>query len=161
MATKAHCAYCLETLTANLEKRPALSLQQVEDLWTKYTASSSAAPSNDDDEDSSVPDTSSPRPAAISRLLAPSPSSASTSSSSVQSAGSSPAGGPSASTSLTSSSTSLAGPAAPSKPPLFVTWNTTARPDGTPLPEKRLRGCIGTFEAQELDRGLGQYAVIS
>jgi len=40
--------------------------------------------------------------------------------------------------------------------PLFVTWNTVTRSG-----EKRLRGCIGTFEAQELDEGLKSYALTS
>jgi AMMECR1 domain-containing protein len=37
-----------------------------------------------------------------------------------------------------------------------VTWNTVTRSG-----DKRLRGCIGTFEAQELDEGLKSYALTS
>ncbi|KAK3079983.1 hypothetical protein LTS18_003440 [Coniosporium uncinatum] len=40
--------------------------------------------------------------------------------------------------------------------PLFVTWNTISR-NG----HRSLRGCIGTFEAQELDEGLRSYALTS
>lgn len=42
---------------------------------------------------------------------------------------------------------------------LFVTWNIwpTAQQHGTP----RLRGCIGTFEAQPLGEGLAEYASIA
>lgn len=40
--------------------------------------------------------------------------------------------------------------------PLFVTWNTLSR-NG----HKSLRGCIGTFEAQELSYGLRTYALTS
>ena len=41
--------------------------------------------------------------------------------------------------------------------PLFVTWNTVSARSGN----TSLRGCIGTFEAQELDEGLSSYALIS
>ncbi|KAK7521452.1 AMMECR1 domain-containing protein [Phyllosticta citriasiana] len=40
--------------------------------------------------------------------------------------------------------------------PLFVTWNTVSRGGS-----KSLRGCIGTFEAQELADGLRSYALTS
>ena len=49
-------------------------------------------------------------------------------------------------------------PAAPPKEeehPLFVTWNTVSPRSGN----KSLRGCIGTFEAQELGPGLRMYAL--
>lgn len=39
--------------------------------------------------------------------------------------------------------------------PLFVTWNTVMKN------RKSLRGCIGTFESQELSDGLRSYALIS
>ena len=38
--------------------------------------------------------------------------------------------------------------------PLFVTWNTIS-----PRGNKSLRGCIGTFDAQELSTGLKSYAL--
>ena len=38
--------------------------------------------------------------------------------------------------------------------PLFVTWNTLSRSG-----DKRLRGCIGTFESLDLEEGLGSYAL--
>ncbi|KAJ5209083.1 hypothetical protein N7449_003462 [Penicillium cf. viridicatum] len=40
--------------------------------------------------------------------------------------------------------------------PLFVTWNTLSRSG-----HKSLRGCIGTFEGQELAAGLKSYALTS
>ncbi|KAF9731494.1 hypothetical protein PMIN06_000399 [Paraphaeosphaeria minitans] len=173
MATQAHCAYCFETLSANLENREALSLQEVEELWKRYNADPSAPDPNapddenpDDEDESTVPDGSPYRPAAISRLLAPSP--ATTSSSSVQSTSSTPSGvsETSSATSKSSSRSSLFSRAqrkeqSSTATPLFVTWNTVAKSNGTRLSEKRLRGCIGTFEAQQLDRGLRQYALIS
>lgn len=42
------------------------------------------------------------------------------------------------------------------KYPLFVTWNTISRSGS-----KSLRGCIGTFEAQDLSAGLKSYAKTS
>lgn len=39
--------------------------------------------------------------------------------------------------------------------PLFVTWNTVSHRSG----HKSLRGCIGTFDAQELSAGLKSYAL--
>ena len=38
MASPAHCAYCFEILTADLEDREPLSYRQVLDLWAQYTA---------------------------------------------------------------------------------------------------------------------------
>ena len=183
MATQAHCAYCFETLSANLENRAALSLQEVQELWEKYNAGPSASDPNaqddDDAQDEDVEEEATPatantdespyRPAAISRLLAPSP--ASNSSSSVQSTISTPSGVSEASSATSKSSSRSSFFSSPGKTtrkadsetatPLFVTWNTVARPDGTRLSEKRLRGCIGTFAAQELDTGLRQYALTS
>jgi uncharacterized protein (TIGR00296 family) len=41
--------------------------------------------------------------------------------------------------------------------PLFVTWNTLSPRTG----RASLRGCIGTFQAEELDEGLSSYAITS
>ncbi|KAF1843932.1 uncharacterized protein K460DRAFT_397122 [Cucurbitaria berberidis CBS 394.84] len=173
MATQAHCAYCFESLSASLEKRPALSFRQVEALWKKYnTDPTTTEPSDevsvpeDSETDSSsfspAPVDASYKPAAISRLLVPSPSTAS--SSSLQSASSTPSGISEASsaTSKSSSRSSFfsrlqkAEQETVEDHPLFVTWNTVTKSG-----EKRLRGCIGTFEAQELDEGLRSYALTS
>lgn len=146
MATEAHCAYCFESLAASLEKRPALSLRQTEALWKKYHASTTS------------PDADSPaKPAAVSRLL--SPSSGSSSSAASTPSASTPSGTSSASsagTSVTSLSTALQDEAAQGEHPLFVTWNTVSSRG-----EKRLRGCIGTFEALDLEDGLASYALTS
>jgi len=37
MSTSAHCIFCFETLSANLEHRKALSLEQIEELWQQYS----------------------------------------------------------------------------------------------------------------------------
>jgi hypothetical protein len=174
MATQAHCAYCFESLAANLEKRPGLSLRQVEALWKKYNAdpTTTDAPEAPEAADTEGSDSFSPssamdssyRPAAVSRLLAPSPFTAS--SSSLQSASSTPSGISDVSSATSKSSNSSrsniisklqqAEQEAVEDSPLFVTWNTVTRSG-----DKRLRGCIGTFEAQELDEGLKSYALTS
>jgi AMME syndrome candidate gene 1 protein len=41
--------------------------------------------------------------------------------------------------------------------PLFVTWNTISRTSG----DKRLRGCIGTFDPLPLETGLQSYSLTS
>ncbi|KKY22355.1 putative ammecr1 family protein [Diplodia seriata] len=146
--------------------------------------------SADDEEDEEMTDaedmratttTLKPSPA-ISRLAADSPSSGSTnaSTSSVQSATSSRSSAPTTASSATSKSTSsrtsffsnlgrrvrgdhpsgstpsAASASAEDAYPLFVTWNTLSRSGS-----KNLRGCIGTFEAQELSDGLRSYALTS
>lgn len=72
------------------------------------------------------------------------------------------------STSFLSSSTAVTTPSTQSdslsihqqapqqKYPLFVTWNTLSRSG-----HKSLRGCIGTFEAQDLEAGLKSYSLTS
>ncbi|KAF1923620.1 uncharacterized protein M421DRAFT_74946 [Didymella exigua CBS 183.55] len=143
MATEAHCAYCFESLAASLEKRPALSLRQTEALWKKYHGSATTAGTDVD---------SPAKPAAVSRLLSPSSGSSS-------GAASTPSGTSSASsadTSVTSLGTALQNEGAQEDHPLFVTWNTVSRSG-----EKRLRGCIGTFEPLDLEEGLESYALTS
>lgn len=72
------------------------------------------------------------------------------------------------STSVLSASTAVTTPNGPSdslisrqqivreKYPLFVTWNTLSRSG-----HKSLRGCIGTFDAQDLEAGLKSYSLTS
>ncbi|RAR09581.1 ammecr1 family protein [Stemphylium lycopersici] len=157
MATQAHCAYCFESLVSNLEKRPSLSLAQVESLWTKYNTEPTTTSELEDEtaeEEAAVAaaaaaaagDTSL-KPAAISRILASPPSS--TSSSSLSSSSATPSSVSSSTTNLVDADTSAA------EHPLFVTWNTVTSSD------KRLRGCIGTFEALPLSTGLSSYALTS
>ncbi|KAF2661633.1 hypothetical protein K491DRAFT_619298 [Lophiostoma macrostomum CBS 122681] len=138
MATQAHCAYCFESLSASLEKRVPLSLHKVESLWKKHSADPTEEQPAENAHASPATNDASYRPAAVSRLLAPSPST--TSSSSVQ-----------------STREEAAEEEAVDDHPLFVTWNVVPKQGG----EKRLRGCIGTFEAQELDDGLRSYALTS
>lgn len=158
MATQAHCAYCFEALTASLEKRPGLSLSDVEALWNKYSAKSTTTDTLETPEDiDSLSPSGVNKPAAISRLLAPSPATASASS--VQSASSTPSGLSEASSivSKNSSQSSIVSKQETiTESPLFVTWNVV-RKNG----DRRLRGCIGTFKPIKLDEGLKEYALTS
>ena len=184
MATLAHCACCFESLSASLESRRPLSLSRVEALWDKYYAApeidedgridseEASLQVQDEDGDMEMEDRSADlgqvRPAAINRLLAPSPASAS-STPSTRSTASSRAEASSTS-SKSSSRTSIfsfgrrsdksanlsGGNSSSGSHPLFVTWNTISRSGN-----KSLRGCIGTFEAQDLDQGLAGYALTS
>lgn len=177
MATKAHCVYCFETLAASFERREPLNLTQVEELWEQYHASkqdgstevtaalSEEDDDDDDDDDAEMTDaetgeSSSARPAAISRLLnRESATSSNSSLPSTNSAKSSSLSSQSASGTATPASSMSSGSSRrrtdPTKEyPLFVTWNTISRSG-----YKSLRGCIGTFEAQELEYGLRSYAM--
>lgn len=161
MATQAHCAYCFETLAASFERRHPPDLAQVEELWERYQAKDAADEQEASDDDADLTDAdgeenSSARPAAISRLLNREPAQSAVSSdsslpstnvsSSIQS--SKAPSGAATPASSTSSRSSL------QEFPLFVTWNTISRSG-----QKSLRGCIGTFEAQELESGLRSYSL--
>lgn len=189
MATEAQCAYCFETISARLEgRRHQLPLAKVEELWEIYENGGEdeaaaqlrgeAAQAEARDEDEEMDDQAvaaadkkgSPyRPAAINRLLNPSPASASSASSSSPSAASSTPS-LSSNTSKTSSrssifslgnrfsrgrktSTSANLDADTEEYPLFVTWNKVDNGG-----QKRLAGCIGTFEPYELEEGLNIYS---
>jgi AMME syndrome candidate gene 1 protein len=180
MATAAHCAYCFECLSANFDKRKPLSLHAVEHLWERYTVSDEAESVAQEpviDQDLAPPTDNNPtesatsfKPAAISRLISSSNSSssapsASSSTPSLNTNASSVTSQSSRSTGKSSLFGSLRGRFAPSNHhrnseydefPLFVTWDTRSR-NG----DKSLRGCIGTFEPQELDDGLRTYALTS
>ena len=127
----------------------------------------------EDGEESTTEDLAQPVPSklslpSISRLQAPSPASASSLSSTPSSVSANSSNATLDSASKASSRTSFfsfgsrrsqqPSPAAPPKEeehPLFVTWNTVSARSG----HKSLRGCIGTFEAQELGAGLRDYAL--
>ena len=209
MATPAHCAYCFETLTADLERREALSFLQVQRLWAHHQMlqQDEAAKDEDEDLDSDPEDNDSlldaleerednedeeveneveegivereedkePQPTrsprtmlqlpSISRLQGQSPGSASSSAStpsSLSATSSSAALGGNSKSSSTSSFFSFGrskqpSPAAtkPEEHPLFVTWNTVSPRSN----HRSLRGCIGTFDAQDLATGLSSYAL--
>ncbi|KAK3290730.1 AMMECR1 domain-containing protein [Chaetomium fimeti] len=158
MASTVHCLFCFEALAAHLEKRKSMTLAEVHKSWAEYSRSV------EDDSTGDVPADSSKlskRLPALRRVTEDSSSSGTSSASnSTLSLG--------ADTPATSTSSIPAtgeeeeeeendGPTPPTESPLFVTWNTVSERGG----EHALRGCIGTFEAQELDSGLSSYAVIS
>lgn len=176
MATAAHCAYCFECLSASLEKRKPLSFREVEELWEQHEAEDDdsfasaqlRAENGEQAADKDMDDAPGPPPAALSRLLN-TPSTAS-SSSSPSAASSTPSLNNDSVTSKSSSRSSLfslpkrlsLGKKAKTTSsemeeyPLFVTWDTRSNRGN-----KSLRGCIGTFEPQELDDGLRSYALTS
>ncbi|GAB1737218.1 hypothetical protein NU219Hw_g1149t1 [Hortaea werneckii] len=187
MATQAHCAYAFECLAASFEHRQPLSLGQVEDLWSQYhdpKADNDEAEDGDPDShgneeagDADMTDaeeptpapahTTSAKPAAISRLLHRSRGgSESSSQSSLPStrstASSTPSGSSGTEDTPATSRSSLFSldrrrrDTSQQRYPLFVTWNVVNRSG-----HKTLRGCIGTFEAQDLESGLRSYALTS
>lgn len=181
MANTAQCYYCFESLLASFEDREPPTLAAVEALWEQHEQTNKLSsleeqlevedtdqqqPVNeqDEDDDSNQSTQSSSQPKKlqlprISRLQSQfsASSSAATSSSSASNT---------SSNSLQSSSTNITTPSAVSETPqlrspdqrypLFVTWNTLSRSG-----HKSLRGCIGTFEGQELAAGLKSYALTS
>ena len=199
MASPGHCAYCFETLVADLEEQDPLSFQQVQDLWVEYELlkRSKATEREEEEHDPSLQDEemeddnslmngmeeqeddsalepqrglrrstrSTLQLPSISRLQALSPASGSSSSStpsSLSTTSSTTALGGNSKSSSSSSFFSFGrskqpSPAIPKAEdyPLFVTWNTISPRSG----RKSLRGCIGTFDAQELATGLSSYAL--
>ncbi|KAK4231958.1 AMMECR1 domain-containing protein [Podospora fimiseda] len=138
MATPAHCLYCFEVLSANLEHRKPLTLSQVQKSYSEYLSSS--------------PPSDTKQLPALRRLADTSSSSSSSSSSSLSLASSTPATSLSSTPSLPSSDDDTLIPDSP----LFVTWNTLHPRHGHVL-----RGCIGTFEPHPIEEGLSSYALIS
>ncbi|KAJ5835131.1 hypothetical protein N7447_001157 [Penicillium robsamsonii] len=183
MANTAQCYYCFESLLASFENREPITLAAVEALWEQheqtkklsslqeqteeeeeYTDRQQSVNEQDEDDDSNQSFQSSSQPKqlqlrSVSRLQ--SQFSASSSATTPSSSASTPS-----SNSLQSSSTNITTPSTvsetsqPRSPdqryPLFVTWNTVSRSG-----HKSLRGCIGTFEGQELAAGLKSYALTS
>ncbi|KAL2171453.1 hypothetical protein VTG60DRAFT_2860 [Thermothelomyces hinnuleus] len=170
MASVEHCLYCFETLAAHLEGRKPMTLSEVQKSWAEYVRSTAAADAADSSKLSK-------RLPALRRVTEDSSSSSSSSASSAST--STLSLGPSTPETPVSSDSALAedGEAAEAEAeagqdvaaaaaaasqitesPLFVTWNTVSSRAGG---GHSLRGCIGTFEPQELDEGLSSYALIS
>ncbi|KAF9884060.1 hypothetical protein FE257_002346 [Aspergillus nanangensis] len=180
MASPAHCYYCFESLASSYQDQDPIALTDVELLWERYEQFKKLAALQDNDESVSLgenddldeeanthrTDRDRPRalqPPSVSRLQ--SQISSDTSSSTTPSIASN-----NSSHSVLSSSTAITTPGSQSDPaggrpqrhrdqqqyPLFVTWNTLSKHG-----HKSLRGCIGTFEAQDLSTGLKDYALTS
>ncbi|KAK0940005.1 hypothetical protein LTR29_008474 [Friedmanniomyces endolithicus] len=179
MATQAHCAYAFECLVASFEHRQPFSLAQVDELWAQYRLSKTedrhtdgngaeqVDEESDADEGAEMDEPVAARPAAVARLLSKDDAASAGSSNSslplsTRSVASSTLSSRNASSgadtpaSSRSSQASVAYSRGKEEYPLFVTWNTTSRGG-----HKSLRGCIGTFEPQELEYGLHSYALTS
>ncbi|ORY58763.1 AMMECR1 domain-containing protein [Pseudomassariella vexata] len=152
MASIEHCLYCFEALAAHLEARSSLTLTEVEKSWADYCNSEDAAGVEADEDDSSTSNLGSlkKRLPAMRRVAA-----SSSSGTSSPSSGSSMSLAPE--TPGTSTSSLPADKSLITESPLFVTWNIVSPRSG----HVTLRGCIGTFESQELDEGLSSYAITS
>ncbi|KAJ5294090.1 hypothetical protein PENANT_c009G05497 [Penicillium antarcticum] len=179
MANTAQCYYCFESLLASFQDREPATLAAVEALWeqheqskklsslqvqTEQEADSQQSVNEEDEDDTQQSSLTSSRP---NKLKFPSVSRLQSQSSAVSSAATTPSSTSNASAnSLGSSSTNITSPGLAETPsqltspdqryPLFVTWNTLSRSGN-----KSLRGCIGTFEGQELAAGLKSYALTS
>ncbi|KAL2752233.1 hypothetical protein ACRALDRAFT_2114060 [Sodiomyces alcalophilus JCM 7366] len=160
MASVDHCLYCFEALASHLEKRRGFSLLEVQKSWREHVK----ALAGDGSIGSSFSKKQLP---AFRRVADPSSDTGSASSGSSMSL----------STDTPATSVESLPDAADmteeedgeedeeeedddeivTEFPLFVTWNTISRRSG----HRSLRGCIGTFEAQELDSGLSEYALTS
>jgi uncharacterized protein (TIGR00296 family) len=144
MASTAHCLVCFEALAAHYDNRRPLTLSEVQKWWVKYQQQTS--------EPKRLP--------ALQRVTDEEQSSSSESSTVSSASASTLSLG--TTTPVTSESESEDAAAASAQEdevidgeyPLFVTWNK-------PASRYPLRGCIGTFEAQDLAQGLPEYALIS
>lgn len=138
-ATEAQCFFCFEVLTARLETREQPRLDKVTRLWRDYHQAQVKLL-----ELESI--SSGPSEAGFSATVI-SPST--TSSDSISSGGKPP-----------SSASSIESPDNNNASyPVYVTWNTL-NPSSRSEP-KRLRGCIGTFDAMPLENGLTTYSLVS
>ncbi|KAK0124006.1 hypothetical protein ONS95_008995 [Cadophora gregata] len=181
MASVEHCLYCFDVLTTTLEDKDTapISLERIQETWPSYSKSlddniDAASLEPDYDINTNDPlnkdeiDKLEAAADKVSRLRLPA----------LQRLGRSSNSPASSSTPSSSSSTSLAPSTTATTPdpfssgsldprisqrrtsittsPLFVTWNTVS-----PTSLRSLRGCIGTFEPQNLSIGLEQYTLIS
>ncbi|CRG85663.1 AMME syndrome candidate gene 1 protein [Talaromyces islandicus] len=169
MASPAQCFYCFETLASSYDNEEPPSLAAIEESWWHFNQAKSdkAAISGGNDnlennnEGINVEQPPNTKRPSISRLQEQGTSSDSSSVSTTPSTLSIHS-----SQSVLSNTTNVTIPGESpgyqrsklsNQPyPLFVTWDLISRHG-----HKSLRGCIGTFEAQELSKGLKNYALIS
>lgn len=182
MANPAQCYYCFECLAASYEDTQPISLPLLEDLWEQHeqakklsslgvTAELVSNEENDDQSQESFEGDNENEGESLSKARKSRPEdfklpSISRLQSEVSAESSSTSTTPS-SQSISSASTAITTPGSDGtdsrqqrqserKYPLFVTWNLVYKTG-----YKALRGCIGTFEAQELAAGLKSYALTS
>lgn len=146
MATVEHCLFCFEALASHLEDRKRMPLAEVEKSWTEYVTTTDAG------------SRLAKRLPALRRLAETCASVCSTPSSTSSTTSLPAQQGSGVSTPATSISSTP--PLQARQPitasPLFITWNTLSPRHGHVL-----RGCIGTFEPQEIEEGLASYALTS
>ncbi|KAH8197583.1 hypothetical protein TruAng_008267 [Truncatella angustata] len=134
MATKEHCIFAFEALAAHLEQRKPLSLPDTIQLYSEFRKATTEAGSSKKQ---------------IPALLRVGNNAASSDTSSPLSGSSTSLDADTPDTSTSSLPTEI------TDSPLFVTWNTVSSRTG----DTNLRGCIGTFEAQDLEDGISSYAI--
>ncbi|KAK4157698.1 AMMECR1 domain-containing protein [Chaetomidium leptoderma] len=156
MATVEHCLYCFEALTAHLEDRKPMNLPEVLKSWAEYVRSTETDADDAAGDATTTANSSSNLSKRLPALRRVTEASQSSSSSSTASSASNSTLSLRPDTPATSVSSASAAPEPLTESPLFVTWNTLS-----PRGHASLRGCIGTFEAQDLDEGLSSYALIS
>lgn len=164
MATPEHGLYCFESLAAKLDKTlTPFSLTDVQDSYAAYLAHLQDPASTTTSPPKKLP--------ALARLTDASSSSSSLSSSGASSSSST------ISLSTSTAATSINTPPTPrdritdpeARFPLFVTWDkahpassSTTTTTTDPSPDWHLRGCIGTFAADDpLTTSLAEYATIA
>lgn len=148
MATTEHCLYSFEALAAHLERRQPMELADIQKSWKAYLKSSAGSSTK---LTKALP--------ALQRLAAGGHNANSPSgTSSPDSTSTLSLSADTAATSITSSpgeeeedNTEIR------ESPLFITWNVVSQLDGY----NTLRGCIGTFEDQDLEDGIASYALTS
>ncbi|KAL1845128.1 hypothetical protein VTK73DRAFT_1067 [Phialemonium thermophilum] len=152
MATVEHCLFCFDTLASHLAGRKPKTLAQVQESWATYIKTIEA---NVPEPEDKTPRLSKRHPA-LQRLATTSSTSSSASSASGVSSSSSSTVSLSQPGSGTDTPATSVSSLSVAEYPLFVTWNTISAHEG-----RTLRGCIGTFEPQELEEGLATYALTS
>ncbi|KAI8239144.1 hypothetical protein K4K57_011481 [Colletotrichum sp. SAR 10_99] len=146
MATVGHCLYCFEALASHLEKRRGISLKEIQQSWPEYAKTLSSGLGDGKDASKKLLP-------ALQRLAEPASDSGSASSGSSLSL---PAETPETSVDSLADADDDDDDVI-TESPLFVTWNTVSPRSG----HRSLRGCIGTFEPQELEDGLSSYSLTS
>lgn len=147
MATLAHCLYSFEALSAHLERREPMDLADIQKTWKAYLKASASTPTT---LTKALPALQRLASAASSSSGTSTPDSTSTLSLATNTAATSV-------TSFTEDEDDDDDDSGIRESPLFVTWNTVSQRDGY----RSLRGCIGTFEDQELEDGIASYALTS
>jgi AMME syndrome candidate gene 1 protein len=154
MASVEHCLYCFEALSAHLANLKPMTLLDIQKSWKEYVSTPEAAKADNiakqmpafrrlaaNGHDSSDSGTSSPSSSSSISLAAETPSTSVA---------------PSDDGNDDDDDDGRGNGAFITQSPLFVTWNTVSRGG-----RKSLRGCIGTFEDQDLADGLASYAITS